>query len=74
LAFEPLETGSSEKASRVYMSDVLVFGIPVITIFTALIVGIYCIIKKRRKGLMHKGTIATFLFNPFQILCSAIKR
>ncbi|TKW32768.1 hypothetical protein SEVIR_2G189100v4 [Setaria viridis] len=51
LAVEPPKTRDSKRSSRV--SIALVIGIPVIAIFTALIVGIYCI-KKRRKSLMHK--------------------
>ncbi|CAL5081053.1 unnamed protein product [Urochloa decumbens] len=53
LTVEHPKTGSSENASRVSMSHALVFGIPIIAIFTALIVGIYCI-KQRRNSLMHK--------------------
>jgi hypothetical protein len=48
------------------MHDALVFGIPIVAIFTALIVSVYGI-KQRRKSLMHKGIIATFVFNSFQI-------
>ncbi|XP_034581877.1 probable LRR receptor-like serine/threonine-protein kinase At1g07650 isoform X2 [Setaria viridis] len=53
LAVEPPKTGSSKKAARASMSDALVFGIPIIAIFSALIVGIY-FINQRRKSLMHK--------------------
>ncbi|CAL5074716.1 unnamed protein product [Urochloa decumbens] len=45
LAVEHPKTGSSKYA--------LVFGIPIIAIFTGLIVSIYCI-KQRRNSLMHK--------------------
>ncbi|CAL5064772.1 unnamed protein product [Urochloa decumbens] len=51
LAVEPPKTRDSKRSSRV--SIALVIGIPVTAIFTALIVGFYCI-KKRRKSLMHK--------------------
>ncbi|CAL5074719.1 unnamed protein product [Urochloa decumbens] len=51
LAVEPPKTRGSKRNSRA--SIALVIGIPVIAIFTTLIVGIYCI-KKRRKSLMHK--------------------
>lgn len=58
LPVEPPETGSSKES----ISDALEIGIPVTAILTALIVCIYCI-KKRRKSLMHKGTIVKLISN-----------
>ncbi|WVZ64666.1 hypothetical protein U9M48_014159 [Paspalum notatum var. saurae] len=51
LAVEPPKNKSSKMISRA--SIALVIGIPIIAIFTALIVGIYCT-KKRRKSSIHK--------------------
>ncbi|XP_066397270.1 probable LRR receptor-like serine/threonine-protein kinase At1g07650 isoform X4 [Miscanthus floridulus] len=53
LAVEPPKAGSSKKRSS-RASIALIIGIPIVAIFTALIVGIYCIIKKQRKSSMHK--------------------
>ncbi|XP_066397275.1 probable LRR receptor-like serine/threonine-protein kinase At1g07650 isoform X2 [Miscanthus floridulus] len=53
LAVEPPKAGSSKKRSS-RASIALIIGIPIVAIFAALIVGIYCIIKKQRKSSMHK--------------------
>jgi hypothetical protein len=61
LAVDPLKAGSREKRSS-RASIALGIGIPIVAIFTALILGIYCI-KKQRKSSMHEGTIVIFLIS-----------
>lgn len=52
LAVDPPKAGSREKRSS-RASIALGIGIPIVAIFTALILGIYCI-KKQRKSSMHE--------------------
>ena len=60
MAVEPPKAGSSKKRSS-RASIALAIGIPIAAIFTALIVGIYCI--KQRKSSMHKGIMVIFFIS-----------
>ncbi|TVU09264.1 hypothetical protein EJB05_42722 [Eragrostis curvula] len=53
LAVEPPQTGSRKKSPLSPISEAFMIGIPIIVIFTALIVGI-CWIKQWRKSSTHK--------------------